>query len=129
MDPCSRHTQRGEDALVQELSPRFAAHFLDDHSKQVVAGAAVAPPLAWRKLERARRRPSDDLLGTVRSLGKRDNRRARTLIADEARNPGRMGEELTHGHTTPGRWQLAQVVGDLVVEPELAVLDEQHDPG
>src|SRR5688500_19597998 len=123
MDPCSRHAQRGEDALVQELSPRFAAHFLDDHAKQVIAGAAVASPFAWRKLERARCRPSDDLLGTVRSLGKRDNRRARTLIADEARDPGCMGEGLTHGHSTPGWGQPAQAVGERVVAPELAGLD------
>src|SRR5688572_27664877 len=43
VDPGARHIQRAEDALVQELSPRFAAHFLDDHTEQVVSRIAIAP--------------------------------------------------------------------------------------
>src|SRR4030095_12279119 len=94
----------------------------------MVGGAAIAPRFAWRKLQRALRRPFDDLLGTADFLGKRGNRLARTLVLDQAPDAGSMGENVTHGHATPSLWQPAQVVSDFVVEPEFAVFGEQHDP-
>ncbi len=116
------HPERRQQARAHELAPRLAAHCRDDLTGRGVHHVLIGEVRAHRALERHVTEPGDDLAG-----------RGRLFVPQQIgiRHTGPMRQQVADphlaGHVRVVEGEPRQVLGDRVVPPELALVDEHAE--